>query len=1006
MSMLGLLLLSACSSSDRQAEDRLNAISYAYHYRNLDSVEVNAAAARGSAEGLNNLAFVRMVKMDYQAAGQYLSQIPVITDNQIELLVCYVQQMRLCQRQSRNKDFHDFRERALRCMRRIDEERDLLTEPQQQRLRYAETEFAIVNSTYYYYVGLERQSIEALMTIDPNEVRRDTAQYLNYLYNIGAGGIITEGSPEDIYQEEMDVLSRCLAIAQRFHYPYFEAQAKEALAEHTGDIQLAEEALQLFKQYGDIYQIAGAHRTLASCYHAVNADLMALEQLHLALTDSAINQAPDLVASIREQLSVVYAALNDKPNSDYNRNLYLDLQEQTRQDRELEARAAQYDKTSEQLNWMLVAVVGAILLLVFLLWLFNHLNRRRQEDHQLDDLLEQKGDELRMRLLSVEKSEQRYLDQRAKVSLATGILPLIDRISHAIGQLNSPTVQSPNSQIEYVRELTDNINEQNNLLTQWIQLRQGELSLHIESFPLQPLFDIVLRSKTGFDMKGITLLVEPTQATVKADRVLTLFMLNTLADNARKFTERGGTVSVSANEQTGYVELSVSDTGCGMTADQLAHVFDKKPIIDGVVHKSQTSHGFGLMNCRGIIEKYRKMSQLFNVCLLSAESEQGKGSRFFFRLPKGVVRSLVVGLGCWLMAQSVHSQQLTPIERAHIYADSAYFCNINGDYKRTLLFADSCRECLNRQYLLQRPHGQSLMSPNGDTSQTPAEILWYHDSIATNYQIILDIRNECAIAALALHEWQLYAYNNKVYTQLFKELSADNSLAEYCRMMQQSQANKRIAMILLLVILLLIMPSYYMLYYRHRLYERHRRERIQLANIEYAEDELHRAELEDNKLHVVNSVLDNCLSTLKHETMYYPARIRQLADSGDLASLAEVTRYYRELYGILCEQAMRQIEQVKPHVHRSMLFDHAVLGDDNMLRYLSDILKPTAVEVTPKDDQYLLFTIRRDEPLSDIDYLRCRQILRDIGEATHRRACGLQTEGTTVTVTIPTVHPQ
>ena len=166
--------------------DRLNTLSYAYHYRDIDSVEYYASQAKGTAEGLNNLAFVKIVRMDYKAADDYLHQIPEMTDNQLELLVCYVQQMRLCQRRSRNKDFHDFRERAITCMKRINEERDKLDERQQYRLIYAETEFAIVNSTYYYYVGLERQSIEALQQLNLHELRRDTAQYLNYLYNVGA----------------------------------------------------------------------------------------------------------------------------------------------------------------------------------------------------------------------------------------------------------------------------------------------------------------------------------------------------------------------------------------------------------------------------------------------------------------------------------------------------------------------------------------------------------------------------------------------------------------------------------------------------------------------------------------------------------------------------------------------------------------------------------------------------------------------------------------------------
>ena len=1008
-----LLLISACSPSDKAAVDKLNSLSYACHYRNIDSTEVYARRALalssgyddGRAEALNHLAFVSMVRMDYYRADSLLNEALSLTNNQIELLVAEVQQMRLCQRRSMNRAFYEHRERAMNHLNRINEERSSLSERLQRRVVYAESELAIVNSTYYYYVGLGRQSVEALMGVNVDEVRHDTAQYLNYLYNVGAGGIITEGTPDDIYQEEMDFLSRCLTIAQRHDFPYFEAQAKEALADHTGEVALADEALALFRSYGDIYQIAGAYRTLASCYHAMGDDMMALENLHLALSDSTINQAPDLVASIREQLSVAYAAINDKPQSDNYRNLYLDLQDQTRQDRELEARAGLLDQAVTQLNWMILAVIGAIVLLLFLLWLFNWLNQREKQDSQLDDLLEQKADELHMCRLSVETSERRHLEQRAKVSLVNSITPLIDRILHVVSRLETPTGQTSSAsqdRIEYIRELTDEINEQNDLLTQWIQLRQGELSLHIESFPLQPLFDIVSHGKASFGMKGLTLDVQPTEATVKADRVLTLFMLNTLADNARKFTDKGGSVTISAKEEANYVEVSVADTGCGMSEDALAHVFD---------HKIVGGHGFGLMNCKGIIEKYRKMSQLFSVCLLSAESEQGRGSRFFFRLPKGIVRLLAIGY--WLFAFSqqltANSQQLTansPLAKAHIFADSAYFCNVNGNYERTLQFADSCRKYLNRQYLTQHPSGRLLMTSNGDTSVTPPELQWLQDSIDMNYQIVLDIRNESAVAALALHQWSLYAYNNKAYTQLFKALSADATLADYCRTMQQSQQNKRIAVILLIVILLLIVPAYYMLYYRHRLYKRHRRERMPLANIEMADDELRRAELELGKLHVANAVLDNCLSSLKHETMYYPSRIRQLVDTGDIGSLSEVTHYYRDLYGMLSEQAMRQVESVKLHIRKQELYGQTVMGDENMLRYLFDILKPENVQAEVKDQQYVVFTIRRREALSDIDYLLCRQIVRDHGEATHRRGCGISVEDQQVKLILPRYHGQ
>ena len=1001
-----LITLSACSPSDKAAVDKLNSLSYACHYRNIDSTELYArqaydAAAHydaGRAEALNNMAFVAMVRMHYDQAAQQLDEALSITDNQIELFVAEVQWMRLCQRRSDNRAFYEHRERALSHLQRIREERQELPERLSQRMVYAESEMAIVNSTYYYYVGLEHQSIDALAAMDVDATRSDTTQYLNYLYNVGAGGILTGRNAEQVHADEMEILNRCLSIARRKNYPYFEAQALEGLADHTADVALADSALQLFTAYGDVYQIAGANRTLASCYHTMGDDYRALEYLHKALADTLIHQAPDLVASIREQLSVAYSAIDDKPQSDYNRNIYIDLQEQTRQDRELEARAGILDHEAKQLNWMIAAVVVAIVLMLLLVWLFNRLNQRRKKDTQFDDLLEQKNEEVAEARLRVERNERRHMEQRAKISMAMGILPLIDRIRHEADKIaENPDAADHAERLDYIRELTDNISQQNDQLTEWIQLRQGELSLHVESFPLQPLFDIVARSKISFSMKGVTLSVRPTAATVKADRVLTLFMLNTLADNARKFTAEGGSVEVAASEGADYVELSVRDTGHGMTADQLAHVFD---------HKVQQGHGFGLMNCKGIIEKYRKTSRLFSVCLLQAESEEGRGSRFYFRLPKGVVR-MVLALSYWLLAPghllTASSQQLTavsPLDRAHIFADSAYFSNINGTYSRTLQFADSCIEALNAHYRQQQPGGQLLLQPFGDQGNV-AEIQWLHDGLDTNYQIILDIRNESAVAALALHEWAVYAYNNKVYTQLFKELSADATLGDYCRTMEQSQQNKRIAVYLLLVLLVLIAPAYYMLYYRHRLYHRFRQESMQQSTLEMANDELHRAELENDNLHVANSVLDNCLSTLKHETMYYPSRIRQLVDSRELAPLAEVTGFYRDLYGILIQQAISQVEHIKMHVQPTDFLGQRVVGNANMLRYLVELLKPTDVQTEPKDERYVKFQLTLAGQPSHVDWLIARQIVREHGEATARRACGIVISQNIVNITLP-----
>lgn len=1159
-----LLFFSACDAPHRQQVDDYNDKAYAAHYRNLDSVKIYAKQAlalsngynTGKTEALNNLAFVYLMQMHFDKAYATLNEVMGSTDDQVELLVADIQMMRLCQRESNNKEYYDYNEEANKRFLRINEDKRLLTDRQRRRMVYARSEYAIVSSTYYYYVGLEQPSVRALSAINPDgEVQTDMPQLLAYLYNVGAGGIFTKGKQEEINQKEFDYLIRCYMLAIHHNYPYWEANSLQALSEHlvndksrealirdnlpsfkylkVGNLpdsliagNLAERSLSIFQKYGDVYQTAGSYRTLASCYWQIKDYRSALICLQNALKQNpAINQAPDLVASIREQLSVVYSAIDNKQASDYNRNIYIDLQEQTRQDRYYEARADQLDSTSQQLNIMIIAIGLIIIVILSLLIIFHYLRRRADNQSelnklllpleewkhhnvaymaQLDDEYTEISEQLTISNIHLIDNKRRYIEQRAKVSLVNSIMPLINRMLHEINKLKrggeSDAVRS--ERYTYIRELTDMINNLNSTLTEWIQLRQGRLSLHIESFPVQQVFDIVKKGRMAFQLKGVQLKVEDTTAIVKADRILTLFMVNTLADNARKFTPAGGKVCIKAVEEADYVELSVEDTGCGINEETQQHLFDRKPIHD---QKDSTSHGFGLMNCNGIINKYRKISQIFTVCQIGVKSEENKGSRFFFRLPKGVSRVLLfllIAFSSLCTAQARpqrNNDKATAIARkdymtlAGIYADSAYFSNINGQYEQTLRFADTCRYYINQQYHKLYPHGKLFMQRIGSLSNVPAEIKWFHANVPVDYRVILDIRNESAVAALALHEWDLYKYNNNVYTHLFKERSADSSLGEYCRMMMKSETNKNVAIALLVLLLLSILPVYYVMYYRHRLTFQFSIEQIKhinavllsdvsvekklkevnrvnsdrlperlrnivqqirealvasqeasqksKADIEALEDEVHCVEYENERLHISNSILDNCLSTLKHETMYYPSRIRQLVETdtdSQLEAIDELAVYYKELYSLLSQQAMHQVRAIKlmaKSVDIATLVPEnkfkqplapipPVAGDPVMIAYLFDILysenqnQPLRITAEEHQKQYVILHVLLSSmhlsaeecrelfspQAQGMMFFSCRQIVRDNGEATNRRGCGIiakpTEEGTEIQITL------
>ena len=139
------------------------------------------------------------------------------------------------------------------------------------------------------------------------------------------------------------------------------------------------------------------------------------------------------------------------------------------------------------------------------------------------------------------------------------------------------------SKYRYIDELITRINEYNDILALWIKMRQGTLSLNIENFELNSLFDVLVKGRKTFEMKQQTLTIEPTAAIVKADKALTLFMINTLTENARKYTQPGGNVSVYAQETESYVEISVKDDGPGLSQEDVERILSEKVYDSGKI---------------------------------------------------------------------------------------------------------------------------------------------------------------------------------------------------------------------------------------------------------------------------------------------------------------------------------------------------------------------------------------------------------------------------------------
>jgi two-component system sensor histidine kinase BaeS len=156
---------------------------------------------------------------------------------------------------------------------------------------------------------------------------------------------------------------------------------------------------------------------------------------------------------------------------------------------------------------------------------------------------------------------------------------------------------------------------------------EGALVLHREPVALDGLLATIARSfGARADLAGVRLIVEvPSPLVVPADRDRLTQVLSALMDNALRHTPRGGPVTLRAVAEPTVARLEVQDSGPGVAAADIDHVFERFYRADRARDRSSLSSGLGLAIVAALVRAHGGSVGVSNVT--------GGGARFWLRLP-------------------------------------------------------------------------------------------------------------------------------------------------------------------------------------------------------------------------------------------------------------------------------------------------------------------------------------------------------------------------------------
>ena len=183
------------------------------------------------------------------------------------------------------------------------------------------------------------------------------------------------------------------------------------------------------------------------------------------------------------------------------------------------------------------------------------------------------------------------------------------------------------TRIEYARAVTDSARRMTDMMTNILKLSRLE---NQQIFPQTAEYDLgeqlcecLLQYENVWEQAGIEIETDLEEGVrVRADGELLSLVWSNLFSNAFKFTEPGGTVSLTLTAADRHAVVTVRDTGCGMSPEVGAHIFEK--FYQGDASRATQGNGLGLALVKRVVDILQGE--------ISVESTVGMGTAFTVKI--------------------------------------------------------------------------------------------------------------------------------------------------------------------------------------------------------------------------------------------------------------------------------------------------------------------------------------------------------------------------------------